>query len=200
MNYLAENLKRREWLEKDYQRISESFQAVSNILMYLPNATTSILDIGTGRGHVTNLLNYAGKNCIGIDMCLENTNPRVIKDEQVIKPFAIADLYHLPFPDNSFDLVFEHFAFSDLIEFQGLSREDLIPAIKEIYRVLKPSTISDGHKPAGFFYGDFKHDSRILEEKYGIGFAPCFELDEFRGIPIKILSYMYYKESEIKKK
>jgi len=47
--------------------------------------------------------------------------------------FKVADIYELPFPDNSFDAAFAHTTFQHL--------SDPVRALKQVYRVLKPGGI-----------------------------------------------------------
>jgi SAM-dependent methyltransferase len=80
-----------------------------------------ILEIGTGSGAMSILFSWLGLDVTSVDL-----EPAVV--EKAIREnakfngsakFAVADAFHLPFPDHSFDLIFhqgllEHFSDADI--------------------------------------------------------------------------------------
>ena len=93
-------------------------------------APTSVLDIGTARGDVLYNLNrvpHPPHVQVGIDWV-----PTTLKAAKVMNPqatFQVADVRHLPFADNQFDMVFSH---GCLIH---IHPEDIDQAIQEVFRV-----------------------------------------------------------------
>lgn len=110
-------------------------------------ANKMVLDYGCGAGiHLENIARISG-SAIGVDLSKKSINAaseRIKKAGLENKAKAIImDCEKLGFKDNSFDVVFDGGTFSSL---------DLDIALKEIYRVLKPSGIvigieTFGHNP-----------------------------------------------------
>jgi len=97
------------------------------------NGTTKILEAGCGLGNWVFLFNKEGLEPFGIDLSLSSlkTAARYSKINNFKSKFSLADVRKIPFKENSFDVivsygVIEHFA-------------DSKAALKEFYRVLKPS-------------------------------------------------------------
>ena len=138
--YLPENKKRNEWLAEEERNKAYAMSAVSFAYKNLDMTKTfTVLDIGCGRGHFTTLMNYFGRDCVGIDKRLDFEGNR----------FAVADMSILPFGDETFDLVHEHMALTDVKDFQNGTREDNYPVLEEIHRVLKPG---------GYYMGRMYYD------------------------------------------
>jgi SAM-dependent methyltransferase len=98
----------------------------------------SLLDCGCGPGSITIDLAalVAPGNVIGIDMAdnpLEEGRKKAKERGVSNLRFETANVYELPFPDNTFDAVFSHAVVEHL--------SDPFKALKEQYRVLKPSGI-----------------------------------------------------------
>ncbi|MFA5010145.1 MAG: class I SAM-dependent methyltransferase [Patescibacteria group bacterium] len=80
-----------------------------------------LLEVGTGSGAMSIFLSWLGLDITGIDL-----DPQVIAKAKVESArfngkadFMVADTFHLPFPDNSFDVIFhqgllEHFSDDDI--------------------------------------------------------------------------------------
>lgn len=93
------------------------------------NSRTRILDIGSGPGTYTELLAKEGFQAQGVDYSQEMVEVAKKRTNNAI-PFSVADIYHLPFKDNSFDIVICFAVFQTV--------EDCDRALAEIFRVLKP--------------------------------------------------------------
>ena len=94
-----------------------------------------ILDCGAG-GRVPPLSVFAeqGMGCVGIDISerrVEAACAYAAAHELPIE-FRVADMREVPFPDASFDYVFEHYSMCHL------SKADTARAVEEMRRVLKP--------------------------------------------------------------
>jgi SAM-dependent methyltransferase len=95
-----------------------------------------ILDCGAG-GRVPPLSIFAeqGMDCVGIDISegqVEAARAYAAAHELPIE-FRLGDMREIPFPDASFDYVYEHFSMCHL------SKADTARAIEEIRRALKPA-------------------------------------------------------------
>lgn len=109
------------------------YSATQQIGNYLQlNEKSKVLDVACGVGTTSNYLYKKYKSLItGIDID-ENFIEIANKNNNNTKiNYLVADTLHLPFPDNSFDAVIAQ-AFLILID-------DHSKALKEIFRVLKPS-------------------------------------------------------------
>lgn len=98
----------------------------------------SILDIGCGQGmYMLTFLKMGAKDVAGIDLdknFVKDANEFISKNG--FKSNALcADCTQLPFPDNSFDIVYS----GDVFEHITFEQKD--KCIEEIYRVLKPGGI-----------------------------------------------------------
>lgn len=89
-----------------------------------------IINIGSGPGRDGLLLQKAGKDVVCVD-----ASEAMIKmsSERGLKSF-IASFDHLPFEDNSFDGVWSYTALLHI------AKKHIDTPLKEIYRILKPST------------------------------------------------------------
>jgi SAM-dependent methyltransferase len=92
-----------------------------------------ILEAGCGSGAFSDTLarNYLNLSVIGIDISEDRINQARTKASGLknVKAF-IANIYHLPFPDNHFDFIYSRFLFEYL--------KEPVTALKELYRVCKP--------------------------------------------------------------
>ncbi len=81
----------------------------------------TILEVGTGSGAMSIFLSWLGREVTGVDV-----NPQVVAKAEAesarfrgLSKFGVADTFHLPHPDQSFDLIFhqgllEHFSDADI--------------------------------------------------------------------------------------
>ena len=90
----------------------------------------AVLDLGCGDGVLSYLLYEKGLKVSGIDLSEEAIEFAKNKTNNRIE-FKVGSVYHLPWEDNSFDIVLS----SDVIE----HLEDVSQYLKEIKRVLKPN-------------------------------------------------------------
>jgi 2-polyprenyl-6-hydroxyphenyl methylase/3-demethylubiquinone-9 3-methyltransferase len=106
------------------------FPWILNKLRTLCDHKGHILDVGCGGGFLSNELARQGYQVTGVDVSPESL--RVAKAHDVTKTvkYEVADAFHLPYPDQSFDAV----TAMDFLE--HVDRPDLV--IKEFSRVLKP--------------------------------------------------------------
>jgi ubiquinone/menaquinone biosynthesis C-methylase UbiE len=157
---IEDNIKRDYWLkDKDLKNISSAMWRIHCLEEYFGKKLYEMkfLEVGCGRGHFTNLLQYCGIDCIGLD-ALNNFEDKKINTEK--KYFMNGSLFQLPFEENSFDLVHERMVFDDMTEFQKLMDEAIIPAMKEIIRVIKPQGYYSGNFPDKWY--DHYHDHFVL--------------------------------------
>jgi ubiquinone/menaquinone biosynthesis C-methylase UbiE len=144
-------------------KASPVYKFMSTILAQRPESAPSpgkILDCGAG-GKIPPLALFAqhGFDCWGID----------ISDQQLDKAKAFAaehdlnlhlqkgDMRRMPFEDENFDFVFEHFAMCHM------SKQDTAQSIHEMHRVLKPG---------GLCFLGFISDACLPKSGYGVEQAP----------------------------
>jgi 2-polyprenyl-6-hydroxyphenyl methylase/3-demethylubiquinone-9 3-methyltransferase len=91
---------------------------------------TKVLDVGCGAGFLSNALAKEKLQVTGIDLSLESLKVAAKYDETKTVTYQTADAYHLPFPDQSFEVI----TAMDFLE--HVDRP--LDVIKEFSRVLKP--------------------------------------------------------------
>ena len=109
------------------------YDKVPYICQFFPQVK-DVLDLGTGRGIFVDECVQAGLNAIGVDLREE-----IYQADK--SRLVIADARQLPFKDESFDLVFAWYIFSDMTCLQELPWSEVEKAIDEAYRVLKKGGI-----------------------------------------------------------
>lgn len=90
-----------------------------------------VLDLGCGNGRLYQLFEGMSIDYVGLDQSEE-----LIKKAQEKFPevnFAVGDMRELPFPDDSYDIIYSIAVFHHLA-----NAEDRLKALSEIRRVLKP--------------------------------------------------------------
>jgi len=92
----------------------------------------TLLDVGTGTGDIayTAMQRNPTLRAVGSDFTYEMMAAGVDKVPGVFLPFAQANTYHLPFPDNTFDAVVSGFLVRNVV--------DRVAAFREMARVTKP--------------------------------------------------------------
>jgi SAM-dependent methyltransferase len=98
-----------------------------------PGESRSLLDVGCNWGRWTVAATRAGYRATGVDpkeKALEAAR-RVAEQLGIEADYVVGDARHLPFPDDSFDLVFSYSVL------QHLSKRDVGLAVAEIGRVLR---------------------------------------------------------------
>ena len=84
-----------------------------------------LLDVGTGTGDIAYeaMRHYSGVQAVGSDFTYEMMAAGVGKVPGVDLPFAQADTFHLPFPDDTFDAVVSGFLLRNVVDRQAAFRE-----------------------------------------------------------------------------
>ena len=95
-------------------------------LLHIQN-NLKILEVGCGSGHFTNMIKKYYPTCDVYGIDLDNNHIKFAKNESkrlnIDVNYQVADVSHLPFEDNNFDIVFshtliEHLPFDDFIKEQ----------------------------------------------------------------------------------
>ena len=137
-------------IAKSFGSASKSYDVSSRLQRYtgkhlmslLPNRTDiTVVDLGSGTGFFTDILASKYQHTIGVDI---SSKMLAFAQENRSKEISWleADAYHLPFQDNTIDVIY-----SNLV-IQWCDHLDIL--VKEIMRVLKPgglfifSTLLDG--------------------------------------------------------
>lgn len=119
-----------------------------------------ICDMGCGPGQIARYLHRRGVNTLGVDL-----SPRMIEEAQKLNPeipFHQGDMLALPAADNSWGGIA---AFYCIIH---IPREQIVDALREMKRVLKPS----GVLLITFHIGDeIKHLDHWWEKPVNLDFA-----------------------------
>lgn len=97
------------------------------------HASARILDVGCGAGFLSNALAAQGLNVTGVDISEESLAVAKRYDQTRTVVYQTADAYHLPFPNESFDVL----TAMDFLEHV----DEPARVIKEFSRVLKPNGI-----------------------------------------------------------
>lgn len=97
---------------------------------HLVRPTTKLLDVGCGAGFLTNELAKLGMSVTGVDLSEDSLKVAEKFDETKSVKYQTADAYHLPFPENTFEVL----TAMDFLE----HIENPAEVIKEFARVLKP--------------------------------------------------------------
>lgn len=111
------------------------------ILERIPHKGT-LLDVGCGAGFLTNRMAQEGFQVTGIDLSPESLKVAERYDKSKTVKYVKADACHLPFPDESFDVV----TTLDFLEHVPTPAD----VVKECARVLKPGGV--------FFYHTFNRN------------------------------------------
>ncbi len=99
----------------------------------LLHSTTHVLDVGCGAGFLSNELARAGLHVTGVDLSQESLKVAAQYDSTKSVVYLKADAFHLPFENDSFDVL----TAMDFLEHVEQPRE----VIQEFSRVLKPNGI-----------------------------------------------------------
>lgn len=133
-------------------KVSEGLNAGSSILVRKQRTTSlsgyarqSILEVGCGSGTYLKMLEQKGYKCYGVD----NSRPAITIARRNCKNVQLADIFHLPFKNNSIDIIFnqgvmEHFSGEEfdriLKEFSRVSKRVciIVPSNLSIWRIHDP--------------------------------------------------------------
>jgi demethylmenaquinone methyltransferase/2-methoxy-6-polyprenyl-1,4-benzoquinol methylase len=141
----------RKGVQKIYTEVAETYESINHILTFgldifwRHKAVQEIsrtdgrrwLDLCSGTGEMTlNLSRRAGPSTEIFSVDFSYPMLKRAREKTYKQPihFSIADVAHLPFPDEMFDLVSISFSIRNL----NLNRKELLTHLKEIYRILKP--------------------------------------------------------------
>lgn len=131
-DYFAANAA--EWDRLRALHVAE--EQVENVVLDLAGAgpVASYLDLGTGTGRILELVSPRASRAVGVDVNNEMLGLARARVERAALPnvqVRRADLFHLPYADDSFDLITVHQVLHYL--------EDPPAAVVEAARVLKPN-------------------------------------------------------------
>ncbi|MGD9346820.1 MAG: ubiquinone/menaquinone biosynthesis methyltransferase [Candidatus Aminicenantes bacterium] len=141
----------RKGVQKIYTEVADTYEAINHILTFgldifwrnralreiTPLEGQSWLDVCSGTGEMTRNLSrraYGSTKLFSVDFSFPMLSKAKRKNYKHPVNFAIADVAHLPFPDETFDLVTISFSIRNL----NLNRGELLVHLKEFYRILKP--------------------------------------------------------------
>ena len=110
------------------------------------SGTGPFLDVGSNWGRWTIAAARAGFDVVGVDPSLGALRAarRVAVQLNVAAEFVVADARHLPYPDESFEVVFSYSVL------QHFSPTDVEAAVGEFARVLRPGGISLHQMPSTY--------------------------------------------------
>ncbi len=162
-------------------------------MLNLPKRKLRVMDAGCGSGSLAIDVKKESQN---ISLYAIDADPNILaiaenkaKEENLPINFKKAFLQKLPFPDNSFDVVY-----SSLV-FHHLSNDIKKEAMKEIHRVLKKSgrfLLVDFGKPKNKLFSVFSWFTVLFEEGYdnykgkipemlsNAGFSTVAEVERYR--------------------
>ena len=109
------------------------YPEVVRLLLGLTNQHSRCIELGCGSGTYALALSVNNRNCIASDYsqeALDLTKSRAKELYNINIPTELIDIYNIPYPDDSFDLVF-----SDGV----LEHLDIPRALREIRRIVKPN-------------------------------------------------------------
>ena len=111
---------------------------------YVPKKKSLVLDAGGGSGRWTLDFTYLGHHVVLLDFSRPMLRLAMEKIKRLLKAgvadLILADIHHLPFSPETFDLVFvEADPFT-----QGGTREEVLAALNQLYQVLKPKAFVVG--------------------------------------------------------
>ena len=111
-----------------------------------------VLDVGSSTGFITDELARAGGEVVGVDIDRPGLAAAWARFEGV-RPFVCARGEHLPFPEDSLDVVIFNHIYEHTV--------DPVPVVREIRRVLRPG---------GVVYLGFANRLGVIEPHYRLPF------------------------------
>ncbi|MCG2699907.1 class I SAM-dependent methyltransferase [Candidatus Parcubacteria bacterium] len=135
------------WGSKDViKRLKEAntaYPEVVKLLLNLSDENSNCIELGCGSGTYAIELLANNRKCIASDFsedALKLTKKRGLKLHNIDVPTQLINIYNIPYPDNSFDLIFSDGVIEHL---------DIPKALKEMKRVLKPNGWMIAKVPSG---------------------------------------------------
>lgn len=209
-----QNSSQKEYFEKTYQTGSDIWtnnaytQELLKFARMLPHKGT-VLDLGSGRGHISFLLADIGMKVIGLDYVSElaKKNNEVVKEHGYAGKvaFKTGDILSIPFQEESFDSVI------DIGTLHHIHPTRWQKYAEEVFRVLKPggflflAELSRktekflNFEPSKETTGNFEYEGLLyhffekkeLEEMFNFGFS--FIKSEIHTFPaINNQRYIFY--------
>lgn len=116
---------------KRLKKIKIAYPEVVRVILNLTEANSKCLELGCGSGTYAVELSGNGRNCLASDISEKALELTKIKGKELYNieiPVKLIDAYNIPYPDNTFDLVFSDGMIEHL---------DIPKAFAEMKRVLK---------------------------------------------------------------
>jgi len=115
------------------KEINTAYPEVVRLLLELTDEKSNCIELGCGSGTYAIELLANGRNCIASDFSEKALKLTKTKGKRLYNleiPTQLVDIYDIPYPDNTFDLIFS----DGVIEHLDIPR-----VAKEMKRVLKPN-------------------------------------------------------------
>lgn len=128
---------------KRLHNINTAYPEVTEILLDLTDENSKCIELGSGSGTYAIELLMNKRNCIASDFSESALELIKIKGRKLYNtdvPTQLVDIYNIPYPENTFDLIFS----DGLIE-----HLDILRALKETKRALKPNGWMVAKIPSG---------------------------------------------------
>lgn len=115
-----------------YQRLYSQLGIIKD-LGYTLQEDAVVLDLGCGNGNLVNAYRKNGYQAYGCDFDFRSDVAESFQDTGIIRKIR-ADIYQLPFEDNTFDFIYSDQVFEHVTDYST--------TLSEVKRVLKPGGIS----------------------------------------------------------
>lgn len=128
---------------KRLKTINTAYPEVVRLLLDLTNEKSNCIELGCGSGIYAIELLANNRKCIASDFSKNALELAKIKGKNLYNinvPTQLVDIYDIPYPDNTFDLVFSDGVIEHL---------DIPKVLKEMKRVLKPDGWMVAKVPSG---------------------------------------------------
>jgi len=116
-----------------FKKINMAYPEIIKTLLELSSPDAQCLELGCGSGTYAIELLLKKRQCLASDYSQKALAMAQIKGRKLYHidvPTQLIDIYNIPYPDNTFDLVFSNGLLEHL---------DILKALAEMKRVLKPS-------------------------------------------------------------
>jgi len=141
-------------------------------------ADKDVLEVGSGAGQCSRCIRAQGALSYGLDLSIRQLQHslRIDEDSGIAVPSVLGTATHLPFADDSFDVVFSSFGALQFVS-------DLERAIRETARVLRPGgrfAFSITH-PTRWMFPDDPSEAGLLASQSYWDRTPYVEVDDATG-------------------